>query len=117
MYSLLLAVAIRLLPFVSAQYGAPPSSQSSSAVASAPTAPTAPADTSGHINVGVCPIAKKQGSYYYTNKVDVSFNGSFVYHPANFTAPNGTLVTFWFPESADPFFGKHLETDNIVVLR
>jgi len=48
MYSL--ALAICFLPFATAQYGAPPPSQSSSAAAPAPTAPT---DTPGHMNVNL----------------------------------------------------------------
>jgi plastocyanin len=31
--------------------------------------------------------------------VDVAFQKTFVFHPANITAPKGTNVTFWFPNS------------------
>jgi len=41
--------------------------------------PSAPADTAGHINI------------------DVAYNQAFTFHPASITAPNGTLVTFFFP--------------------
>ncbi|KAK0459481.1 Cupredoxin [Desarmillaria tabescens] len=52
-----------------------------SAAAAAAAAPSAPADTPGHVNI------------------DVAFNNGFVFHPANVTASNGTLVTFWFPNN------------------
>ncbi|KAF8803520.1 hypothetical protein BYT27DRAFT_6727873 [Phlegmacium glaucopus] len=29
--------------------------------------------------------------------IDVAFQKNFAFHPANITAPVGTLVTFWFP--------------------
>jgi len=45
----------------------------------ASSVPTAPADTEGHMNI------------------DVAFNQAFVFHPASITAPNGTIVTFFFP--------------------
>ncbi|KAJ3830401.1 hypothetical protein F5880DRAFT_1606711 [Lentinula raphanica] len=64
---------------VSAQiYGPPPGSGTTTTAAPA-SAPSAPADTQGHMNI------------------DVAFNGNFVFHPANISAPVGTLVTFWFP--------------------
>ncbi|KAJ7940874.1 Cupredoxin [Mycena leptocephala] len=43
--------------------------------------PSAPVDTTGNVNV------------------DVGFQGTFTFHPANFTATKGTNVTFWFPNS------------------
>ncbi|KAL0947173.1 hypothetical protein HGRIS_013298 [Hohenbuehelia grisea] len=62
-------------------YGPPSGGGGGSSSSSAPAAaPSAPADTPGHLNV------------------DVAFNG-FVFHPANISAPNGTLVTFWFPNT------------------
>ncbi|TFK42931.1 Cupredoxin [Crucibulum laeve] len=73
-----------LLPVLAAaQYGPPPgpaapTTQTSSA---AVTAPSAPADTPGHMNI------------------NVAFQNTFTFNPANITAPNGTLVTFWFPNS------------------
>ena len=61
MYSPVLAVAVcftcMLFKFATAQYGAPPSSQSSSAAT--PTSVPTPTNTPGHINVGAYPIAKK----------------------------------------------------------
>lgn len=71
---------ISLLPtLATAQgYGAPdPTPTSAAAVA----VPSAPADTTGHMNV------------------DVAFQGQFMFHPTSLTAPNGTLVTFWFPNT------------------
>ncbi|KAF8878936.1 Cupredoxin [Infundibulicybe gibba] len=74
MFTTLLKIA--LFPaLVAAQYGPPPP-----AMGGAP-APTAPADTPGHMNI------------------DVAFNNGFVFHPANITAPVGTMVTFWFPNN------------------
>ncbi|KAK0483382.1 Cupredoxin [Armillaria novae-zelandiae] len=73
-----------LSSLASAQYGgggaAPPATTSSSAAAAA-AVPSAPADTTGHVNI------------------DVAFNNGFVFHPANVTASNGTLVTFYFPNN------------------
>ncbi|KAF8061473.1 hypothetical protein FPV67DRAFT_1422875 [Lyophyllum atratum] len=73
------ALVASLLPaLAAAQYGAPdPTPTSSNAV----PVPSAPADTDGHMNV------------------DVAFQSQFVFHPNNFTAKNGTLVTFWFPNT------------------
>ncbi|KAG7452753.1 uncharacterized protein BT62DRAFT_925293 [Guyanagaster necrorhizus] len=67
---------------VSAQlYGGGAGSPATTTSASAAAAPSAPADTPGHVNV------------------DVAFNEGFVFHPANVTASNGTLVTFFFPNN------------------
>ena len=30
-------------------------------------------------------------------QIDVGAGGNFVFNPANVTAPNGTLITFFFP--------------------
>jgi len=68
-------------------YGPPPgnnSPTSTSAAVAAAAAPSAPADTPGQMNV------------------DVGFNGGFTFHPSNFTAPVGTLVTFYIPSGAIP---------------
>ncbi|KAF9264897.1 hypothetical protein L218DRAFT_958067 [Marasmius fiardii PR-910] len=51
---------------------------------SSPSAPSAPPNTAGHINI------------------DVFFNNNFVFNPANISAPNGTLVTFWIPGGSFP---------------
>jgi plastocyanin len=53
--------------------------QAPSTVIQASSVPSAPADTTGRINI------------------DVAFNQAFVFHPASITAPNGTIVTFFFP--------------------
>jgi len=71
---------------VAQQYGGPaPSASSSSGSSSssaAASAPSAVANTTGHINVNVSP------------------GGQFAYEPSNFNATNGTLVTFFFTDSA-----------------
>ncbi|GLB35299.1 putative copper binding proteins, plastocyanin/azurin family protein [Lyophyllum shimeji] len=73
------ALVVIVLPtFAAAQYGPPPSGPTTTAAAAVPSAP---ADTPGHMNI------------------DVAFQGQFVFHPANITAPNGTFVTFWFPNT------------------
>jgi len=85
---LTVALVVSLLPTlaVAQGYGAPNPTPTSAATPTATSAavvaiPSAPADTAGHLNV------------------DVFFQGQFVFHPANLTAPNGTLVTFWFPNA------------------
>ncbi|EIM90455.1 uncharacterized protein STEHIDRAFT_145530 [Stereum hirsutum FP-91666 SS1] len=80
------AVLSLLLPaYVSAQiYGPAPGGggTTTSASAAAAPAPSAPASTAGQINV------------------DVSPNAQFMFNPNNITAPNGTLVTFFFPSGS-----------------
>ncbi|THH14322.1 hypothetical protein EW146_g5992 [Bondarzewia mesenterica] len=75
-----------LLPIVvSAQvYGPAPGGGGSPATSSSASAavPSAPPSTSSQINV------------------DVAAGGSFVFNPSNFTASNGTLVTFFFPSGS-----------------
>ncbi|KAJ4488229.1 hypothetical protein J3R30DRAFT_908108 [Lentinula aciculospora] len=79
MISTTLLTVLAILALVHAQiYGPPPSSGSTTTAAPA-SAPSAPPDTQGQMNI------------------DVAFNGNFVFHPTNITAPVGTLVTFWFP--------------------
>ncbi|KAI5124047.1 hypothetical protein M0805_003876 [Coniferiporia weirii] len=79
------AVASLSLPvFVVAQiYGPAPgpvggTTSTSSALA---IAPTAPPSTPGFVNV------------------DVAFQEQFIFNPSNFSAPNGTIVTFFFPNA------------------
>ncbi|KAI0670603.1 hypothetical protein C8Q78DRAFT_992129 [Trametes maxima] len=81
------AVTLALLPLLAAanpQYGGygygGPAPSSSAAVA----APSAPPSTSGQINI------------------DVAAGGNFVFSPANVTASNGTLITFFFPNAGLP---------------
>ncbi|KAL5511433.1 hypothetical protein ACEPAH_4649 [Sanghuangporus vaninii] len=87
MYFTTAAISALALPaFVAAQYGyAPPSnggnSGGSSSSSAAASAPTAPPSGNGFVNVDVAP------------------GGNLVYSPANFTAPNGTIVTFFFPNA------------------
>ncbi|KAA1471232.1 hypothetical protein DENSPDRAFT_837180 [Dentipellis sp. KUC8613] len=83
------ALASLLLPaLVSAQYGAPPApvggnggGSTTSSPAAAAAVPSAPPSTANQINV------------------DVAAGGNFVFNPANFTASNGTMVTFFFPDT------------------
>ncbi|TCD66474.1 hypothetical protein EIP91_001354 [Steccherinum ochraceum] len=81
------AVTLSLLPLlVAGQYNYPPPApapaQSSPAAAAA--APSAPASSSTQVNI------------------DVGAGGNFIFKPANVTAANGTLVTFFFPDGAIP---------------
>ncbi|TFY71764.1 hypothetical protein EVG20_g1255 [Dentipellis fragilis] len=75
------------LPAVHHEYGAPPapvgggSGGSSSSSSAAVAVPSAPPSTANQINV------------------DVAAGGNFVFNPANFTASNGTMVTFFFPNT------------------
>jgi len=62
-------------------HGADDSTSGTSTATGAVAVPSAPANTAGHINI------------------DVAFNGNFAFNPASVTAPQGTLVTFWFPDS------------------
>jgi len=88
---MLFTTALTLLSaplFAVAQYGyggdTPSSSGAAPAASStAPAAavPSAPANTPGNINI------------------DVAFQGKFVFNPSNFSAPNGTKVNFFFPNS------------------
>ncbi|KAJ7441873.1 Cupredoxin [Mycena latifolia] len=58
-----------------------PSTPTTTPASPAAAVPSAPADTAGHKNV------------------NVAAGGDFVFSPANLTAPNGTSVTFWFPNT------------------
>ncbi|KAL0567512.1 hypothetical protein V5O48_014480 [Marasmius crinis-equi] len=51
---------------------------------SGPATPSAPADSQGQMNV------------------DVFYQGQFAFHPANFNASKGTLVTFYIPGGSFP---------------
>ncbi|KAI8998847.1 hypothetical protein BD414DRAFT_476232 [Trametes punicea] len=82
MFSLALTFAI--LPLFAAaspqyDYGPVPGPATTNVAAAA--APSAPPSTAGQINIDVAP------------------GGNFVFNPANVTAPNGTLITFFFPSS------------------
>ncbi|KAI0255403.1 hypothetical protein BJV78DRAFT_763793 [Lactifluus subvellereus] len=78
------ALAAVFLPvLVNAQYG--PETETypeTSTTAGAAAAPSAPASSSTNINVDVAP------------------GGKLVFNPSNFTAANGTTVTFFFPQSS-----------------
>ncbi|KAH8983573.1 hypothetical protein EDB86DRAFT_3066290 [Lactarius hatsudake] len=75
-----LALAFAFLPvIVNAQYGPPPPAPSSSS-SSPPAVPSAPASSSSSVNVDVGP------------------SGTLTFNPSNFTAANGTTVTFFFPQ-------------------
>ncbi|KAH9028129.1 hypothetical protein EDB84DRAFT_281968 [Lactarius hengduanensis] len=76
-----LALAVAFLPvIVNAQYGAPDPAPSSSS-SSSPAVPSAPASNSSSVNVNVGP------------------GGALTFNPSDFTAANGTTVTFFFPQS------------------
>jgi len=69
-----------LAQLAAAQYDYGGGATTTAAGASAPApAPSAPPNTDGHINI------------------DVAANQTFVFSPANITAPVGTLVTFYIP--------------------
>ncbi|KAJ6546450.1 hypothetical protein DFH09DRAFT_1171064 [Mycena vulgaris] len=76
-------VTILLSSLVAAQggYGGGGGATTPTTTAGPAAVPSAPANTAGHFNV------------------DVAAGGSFVFKPANFAAPNGTTVTFWFPNT------------------
>lgn len=86
-----------------AQYGGyvPPSNSgpTTAAAAAAPAAPSAPASTSGQINVrAYLPYLDSYLQYLILlPQVDVYPNAQFIFNPSNISAPNGTLVTFFFP--------------------
>jgi plastocyanin len=85
------ALTLLSVPFLAAAqygYGAPdtttaaPTTTSPAAAttaAAAASAPSAPANSAGHVNVNVAP------------------NQSLTFNPPSITAPNGTVVTFYFP--------------------
>lgn len=62
-------------------YGGGGSTPQTTTSTSAATIPTAPPSTANQVNI------------------DVTFNGNFVFNPANVTASNGSFVTFYFPNS------------------
>ncbi|KAJ7134996.1 hypothetical protein C8R43DRAFT_626102 [Mycena crocata] len=79
------SVTLLFSSLVAAQYGggygdSGSSPTTSAAASAAPAAPSAPADTADHKNVNVAP-------------------GNFSFSPASIIAPNGTTVTFWFPNN------------------
>lgn len=72
-----------LLAVANPQYGyAPPAAGPTTQAAAA--VPSAPPSTNGQINI------------------DVAAGGNFVFSPANVTASNGTLITFFFPNNGIP---------------
>ncbi|KAG6809330.1 hypothetical protein H0H92_000667 [Tricholoma furcatifolium] len=88
----IIAVVAGVLPLVAfAQYG--PSPAASPTNSAAAVVPSAPPNTPGQINV------------------DVAFQETYTFNPSNFTAPNGTQVTFYFPKSA-PFFSHNPDIDD-----
>ncbi|KAG6829847.1 hypothetical protein H0H92_003290 [Tricholoma furcatifolium] len=82
---------------VVAQYGGGPAPSPTS---SAPVVvPSAPQDTPGQINVCISFLYEARALPQHFNQVDVAFQETFTFHPSNFSAPNGTQVTFYFPKS------------------
>jgi len=87
------ALTLLSLPFlVAAQYGygpdpdttvaAPATTKATATTAAAASVPSAPANSTGRVNV------------------DVAFNKTLTFNPDSFRAPNGTIVTFYFPSVA-----------------
>ncbi|KAJ3008599.1 hypothetical protein NUW54_g3092 [Trametes sanguinea] len=80
------AFTLALLPLLAAAnpqiYGPAPGPAPATSAQAAAAAPSAPPSSSGQINIDVAP------------------GGNFVFSPANVTASNGTLVTFFFPDVA-----------------
>jgi len=75
-------VTIVLSSFVAAQnYGGGPTTPTSTTPAAAAPVPSAPANTAGRMNINVAP-------------------GNFSFSPPSIMAPNGTIVTFYFPSSS-----------------
>ncbi|KAJ7632397.1 hypothetical protein FB45DRAFT_1026568 [Roridomyces roridus] len=66
--------------FAAAQYGGPAPAGPTTTAPTVVPPPLAPNDTTGHVNI------------------NVALNG-FSFSPANVSAPNGTAVTFWFPNT------------------
>jgi len=92
------ALTLLSLPFlVAAQYGHGPdhstgaasATTKATATAAAASVPSAPANSTGRVNV------------------DVAFNRTLTFNPDSFTAPNGTIVTFYFPSA-----GTHSVTQS-----
>ncbi|KAI0336298.1 hypothetical protein GY45DRAFT_387473 [Cubamyces sp. BRFM 1775] len=78
------ALALTLLPLLAVanpQYGYNPAPAPATTNMAAATVPTAPPSTAGQVNI------------------EVAAGGNFVFSPANVTAPNGTMVTFFFPNA------------------
>jgi len=75
-FSLALAASLFLSALVNAQ-----SQTGNSTAPSATPTPAVPPSNSTNINVSITPG---------------------IYHPSNFTASNGTIVTFYFPTTSDP---------------
>jgi len=90
-----ISLALIALPaLVAAQYGPPPApAGSSSSTSAAASVPSAPPDTAGVVNINVAP------------------NAQYMFSPANVTAANGTLVTFYFPTSP---IGPHSVTQSTI---
>jgi len=87
------ALTLLSLPFlVAAQYGygpdpdtttapAPATTKAATTAAAAASVPSAPPSSNGRVNV------------------DVAFNKTLTFNPDSFKAPNGTIVTFYFPNA------------------
>ncbi|KAI0713218.1 hypothetical protein C8Q76DRAFT_455764 [Earliella scabrosa] len=91
--------ALSLIPFIAFaaatpqyDYGPPPAASTTNNAAA--PAPSAPASTGNQINI------------------DVGAGGQFVFSPANVTASNGTLITFFFPDGDIPHSVTQGDFDN-----
>jgi len=76
-------ILVSSLAVVAQNYGGPPAPAGTTAATSSTPAPapSAPPSTASDINVNVAP------------------NETFTFSPNQITAPNGTTVTFWFPNN------------------
>ncbi|TFY83448.1 hypothetical protein EWM64_g566 [Hericium alpestre] len=93
-----------LLPVLAvAQYGPPPgpapASPPSASSSSSGAIPSAPPSTSTAVNVRSNHLCAFVGTYKSRTQVDVAAGEQFVFNPSNFTAANGTTVTFFFPNA------------------
>lgn len=93
-----------LLPvLIVAQYGGPVPLPSTSAAVPVPSAPPDTPATWMFVVSLILRHVSRTEQWTLHIRVDVAFQGSFTFHPASFTAPNNTQVTFWFPLSALSF--------------
>lgn len=92
----LIAFVFPVLAAAQYGYGDSPASSTTSATA-ALAIPSAPANTAGFVNVSDSTLILMPQNHRIFRKVDVAFQGKFVFNPANISAPVGTIVTFYFP--------------------
>ena len=93
------SLLLPLLALASPQIYGPPPPVNDPTTAVAAAAPSAPPSTSTQMNVSY--TSKTMAQIFLTQpvllQVNVGANGQFIFSPNNLTAPNGTLITFFFP--------------------